>query len=227
MMVTSTRLSRRPVIPQSLLSVASHEIRGPIGVARGYLKLLQRDPALSEASVQAARGAIASIDRVVFLLDEMTEYARLIAGDVRLEPSEFSWLELLNTAASRAALPAIPRITWKPDSSLAEARVVVERGRMERALTTLVEAVSRAQVEDATLTATLTRPAGGDESVLDLYVERDGEVSWCAADIARGGLGFSLVLADAIIAAHGWRLTDRWQGSHWTGYRLAESGRMR
>lgn len=227
MMVTRTRLSRRPVVPQSLLSVASHEIRGPIGVARGYLKLLQRDPSLSDASVQAARGAIAAVDRVVSLLDEMTEYARLISGDVRLEPSEVSWLDLLNTAVNRAALPTTPRITWRPTPGLAEMPVTVERGRMEAALTTLVEATCRAQAADATLTATLTRPTGGDGAVLDLYVEGDGEISWCAADIARGGLGFSLVLAEAVIATHGRRLMDRWQDSHWTGYRITGDGRVR
>lgn len=224
-MVTSTRTSPRSVVPHSLLSVASHEIRGPIGVARGYLKLLLRDQSLSEASLQAARGAASAVDRVVSLLDEMTEYARLVSGDIRLEPSEVSWLDLLNAAVARTTLPTSPQITWRPMPGLAEARALVERGRMEAAVATLVDAVSRAQVADATLTATVTNPSGDDGAVLDLHIESSGEVSWCAADTARGGLGFSLVLADAVIAAHGGRLTERWQDGRWTGYRVIGLGR--
>ncbi len=220
-MPPSAKSSRRPVVPHSLLSVASHELRGPAGVARGYLKLLQRDTALSDASQQAARGASSAIERIVSLLDEMTDYARLVAGELRLERTDASWQDLLDKAVARATLPAAPEIVWRPSAGLASMHVVVERRRIESALATLIEAVGRAQVRDATLTATVGRQPGSIAPVADLFLESGGEVSWCAPDITRGGLGFSLVLADAVITAHGWRLTERWQDGHWTGYRIA------
>src|SRR5690606_33352097 len=219
-MLARTKSSTRPAVPQTLLSVASHEIRGPVGVARGYLKLLQRDASLSEASLQAARGASTAVDRIVTLLDEMTEYARLISGDAPLKPSEVSWLDLLNAAAARASLPTAPHLAWRPEPGLADLRVVADRDRMEAALATLIEALSRAQATDATLAAAVASSSGSGGTVLDLFVEENGEVSWCAADTARGGLGFSLFVADAVIAAHGGRLTERWQAGHWTGYRI-------
>src|SRR5690606_13455830 len=140
------------------------------------------DPSLSAASVKAARGAATAVDRVVGLLDEMTEYARLIAGEVALKPSAVPWLDLLNAAVERASLPAAPRITWRPAPGLADLSVAAERERMETALATLIEAVGRAQAADATLTATVAAASGPGGMVLDLFIEEQGEVSWCAVN---------------------------------------------
>jgi signal transduction histidine kinase len=69
------------------LKVASHELRGPLGVLRGYLSLLS-DGSLGEVT-DSARPAVATMslmtDQMEQLVSKMLEVARLEVGKVHLE----------------------------------------------------------------------------------------------------------------------------------------------
>ena len=98
--------------------------------------------------------------------------------------------------------------------------VSVDRPAFVRALTPLVDALARAQTEDAELTAAARGEPGGEPAV-EIVVEISDRASSREPDLVRGGLGLSLVVADALIRAHGATLVERWIGERWVGYRIA------
>ena len=61
-----------------ILSLLSHELRGPLGVIRGYLRLLeQAGPELSDSHRQAVTAALKASDRAAELLDKASMLAQL------------------------------------------------------------------------------------------------------------------------------------------------------
>ena len=91
--------------PSTLLSLASHELRGPTGVARGYLRLLEQDPALPERAQRAVVETAKALSRVAALLDEVSELARIATGEVRLSRRESSLQALVEAAAEAIRFP--------------------------------------------------------------------------------------------------------------------------
>jgi signal transduction histidine kinase len=205
-----------------LLAVASHELRGPIGVARGFVRMLQQDLAGQERGARVASSAWEALERVVRLLDEMSEYSRLTRGDLRIDIVPVQWPALLATVRGNAVLPAVPHLEWLEAPVPPSRPVAIDAARVERALVTLIEAVTRAQTSDGFVSIGLSHDSDGSETTpaLDVAVLAEGPVDFRKPDLTRGGLGFRLVVADAVVAIHGARLEERWQGGRWTGYRI-------
>jgi signal transduction histidine kinase len=92
----------------ALLALASHELRQPTGIVRGYLSMLESDLTLAARARnvidEAARGA----DKIVALLDEMGELARLRDGSFRPALKSTSLRSVLNQAVQAAKLPLRP-----------------------------------------------------------------------------------------------------------------------
>ena len=59
----------------ALLSLASHELRGPTGVLRGYLRLLEQDATLGVRPRKVMAEMTRATDRLAGLLDELSELA--------------------------------------------------------------------------------------------------------------------------------------------------------
>jgi signal transduction histidine kinase len=209
-----------------LLSVASHEIRGVIGVARGYLRLLAQDATVSDRSRTLANGAAASVERVVAILDDMSEYVRLVRGELRLERSPHPWTRLMEDARARVEWPTSPRVVWRPPALDHLAPAAVDCGRVERALAALIDTLARAQAQDADVTARTGTNAEGRRGApaIDLVVDEGAGAVSREPDLSRSGLGFRLALAHAVIAAHGGALEERWRGGRWVGYRISGMG---
>jgi signal transduction histidine kinase len=185
--------------------------------------MLQHDLVADERGTRTASAARDALERVVRLLDEISEYSRLTRGELRLDRQPTPWAHVVAAVRRNAVLPSTPHIQWLDVDVPSSAAVTVDAARIERALTTLVEAVTRAQTGDGFVTVELTRiredPDPGP--ALDVAVVAEGAVELRKPDVSRGGLGFGLVLAEAFVAAHGARLEERWQGGRWTGYRIA------
>ena len=68
----------------ALLSLASQELRQPTGVVRGYLRVLDQDPTINQRVRKIIGEATSAADRLVELLDEIGELAKLKEDSVRL-----------------------------------------------------------------------------------------------------------------------------------------------
>jgi two-component system, sporulation sensor kinase B len=190
-----------------LLSLISHEIRGPLGVIRGYLRLLeQQGAALSDTHRQAVAGALKASDRATEILAQVSTLARLERGDggPNLTPTPLH--QLLESAEQGLILASRPRVTLER-GAIADVSVGADLPLLRTALTALIAAVVRAQTADTDLhllarerengmrrgvAVTITAMPPGDEVPLEEPL-----------DVSRGGLGFDLPLAVFVVAAHG------------------------
>jgi K+-sensing histidine kinase KdpD len=184
--------------------------------------MIQQDLVADERATRTASAAWDALERVVRLLDEISEYSRLTRGDLRLDRRPTAWAPIVAAVCRDAVLPSTPHLRWLDVEVPSSASVIIDAAHLQRALTTLVEAVTRAQIADGFVTVGLTCVGGRPESgaAIDVAVVAEGSVEYREPDLTRGGLGFGLVLAEAFVAAHDARLEERWQGGRWTGYRV-------
>jgi signal transduction histidine kinase len=216
-MDSSNSGTRDTVVPHSVLSTASHELRGPLGVARGYLRLLvlggQLEPKVLKAVEEASRAG----DRMAELLDELSLYARWARGEAHLKPAPVRLAELLQNAVAAVPLPAAPpidiTISIPPDL-----QVQADETQLGYAFRQLIASLIRAQVEDAQILVRGTVEDG--TTTVTVVVRRDDETEWDeeVPTLERSGLGLGVALADLLVRLHGATLLERRHGRTWAGY---------
>jgi signal transduction histidine kinase len=87
------------------LNLASHELRGPITVMRGYVSMLESGlfGRLNDSGVKAAAVMAAKVSEMNELIEEMIEVARLEDGALTLRPVESDLREVVRNAAESVA----------------------------------------------------------------------------------------------------------------------------
>ena len=150
-MDSSKAENRESVVPHSVLSAASHELRGPLGVARGYLRLLVQGGELDARAAKAVQEATRATDRMADLLDELSVYARWARGDARLMRGPVPLHDVLTRAMAASHLPSSPAVTATLDVP-ADVNVDADRDQLSAACAHLISALARAQVGDTELT---------------------------------------------------------------------------
>src|SRR5688500_8273026 len=92
-----------------LLSLISHEVRGPVGVMRGYLRLLeQRGPELSDQQRHAVTGALKAGERAAELLAQVSLLAQVTRQETPFEFQPTALAEFLTAAAEAVSRPGDP-----------------------------------------------------------------------------------------------------------------------
>lgn len=184
------------------IALLSHELRAPMGVLSGYLKLLAREAALSERQQTLVRNALAAGDKLHALLADLRELLEIEAGELRLERRPVPLQTLAaDLAAAAPSWPEAPSLEVGP---LPNVVLQVDRTRLVAALAALVRAAARPQGQGALvhLSGTLD-----DRAAVRLSVSSGeratAEVPETPLDESRGGLGLALPLARAIVGAHG------------------------
>jgi signal transduction histidine kinase len=121
------------------LKLASHELRGPIAVVRGYFSMMA-DKSLDAQALERAMPVIErKLDDMNALVNEMLETARLEEGITRLERQPHSLREIVaaSTSAIQSQLTSRHRLDVRlPSSSV---RVDVDAGRIETILRNLLD----------------------------------------------------------------------------------------
>ena len=128
----------------------SHELRQPTGVVRGYLRTLDQDPTLNQRVRKISGEATRAADRLVELLDEIGELAKLKEGSVRLNLKSMSLRSVLNQAVQAAALPASHDVELDVVAPV-DVRMRVDEARLRTAIGTLIYVLARAQTGAATI----------------------------------------------------------------------------
>ena len=216
-MESSKAETRETVVPHSVLSAASHELRGPLGVARGYLRLLVQGGELEGRAAKAVHEATKATDRMADLLDELSAYARWARGDARLMRGPVPLHDVLTRAMAASQLPSSPAVSVALDVP-ADLDVDADRDQLSAACGHLISALARAQVGDTELTVRARKVRGHVEVRMSPAGRPDGAEERAEPMLERSGLGLGVALADLLLRLHGATLQERRQGQAWTGY---------
>jgi signal transduction histidine kinase len=199
--------------PGQILSLLSHELRSPLGVVRGYLKLLnQQQTEISDPHRQAVAAALKASDRCVDLLAQASALAQMWRREtpVHRQPIALSnvfqsLVQTIRTADDHPlpiAVDSVVDVTLTGDSAL-----------LLTALTSLGTAVHRAQPDHGIvhISARVASSAGRDGIAIEIAPKGLSldTASGTPLDLRRGGLGLELPMAAAIVDAHRGTITER------------------
>ena len=206
-----------------VLHVLAHELRTPVGIAHGYVRLLLEERLTQETD---RRRALEQMQKALGRLSDLSHESTALA----------SWYEQDHTApqpiAARALMEHLADATYDFPVTVETGEIperttvrTTDPDSLRRALTGIVRATARelrgttCDVVGRVVNGTFEILAGPEE-LLDAL--RDGPTAAAAGPVAleRGGLGLALVHAAIVLDAHG---AERWtmNGSRQTvGLRL-------
>ena len=200
------------VLPRAL-SLAVHELRTPITVASGYLRMLLREQAgpVTEKQRKMMEEADKSCARIGTLIAEMSELGKLEAGEVTVPRVAFDLAALIAELAG-SMHEGEDRGVRLDVRATGPVVVAGDRPRLAAALTALMHAALRERGEPGVIVvncATLpdTKQSWaivtiGDETVTGSLVAAARAMP-PPFDEWRGGLGLALPVGRRVIEAHG------------------------
>ena len=195
-----------------LLSLISHEVRAPVGVIRGYLRLMeQQGEQLTHQHRHIISAALRASDRAAEILAQVSVLARLQRGEVEAAPVPTLLEPLLQAAMNDVALPTDPAVTLQLGESPATS-IAADEGLLKAALSGLLSAVVKAQATDGHVHMhACEQTRDGRPGVTITIAADDPAGAGCREaplDILRGGLALDLPIAGFVIAAHGGYLAE-------------------
>ena len=203
------------LVPRAM-SLAVHELRTPVTVVAGYLRMLLREQAgpLNEKQKKMLEEADRSCSRLGALVAEMSDFGKLEGGEIRFAEQDFDLAALAEELAS-GLHDGEDRGVFLESRAMPVGRkeitVTGDRTRIAAAMKALMLSSLRERVEPGVLlvrcSATAGQPAWavlaiGDEASLP-ELERVASAPPSEFDEWRGGLGLALPVARRIIDAHG------------------------
>ena len=199
-----------------LLSLAVHELRTPAGVVHGYLHMLQQIGAttLDERQRGMVDEAKRSCGRLIAIVGEIGELARMEAGTATFASHPLDLFELVESAASRTEEGADRGVRFAAAGDGAGARMTGDPARLQDAFAAVFRALLRERAHPCSIVADRRIVSrGGHRSAVVVVAAADDVETAAAAnrepfDDRRSGLGFSLVIAARVLAAHGGRLSS-------------------
>ena len=207
-------MTRQPDLVE-LLHLLGHELRSPAGVMLGYLRMLQEGRFADEAdrlrTYDKMRTALARVSGLGDAVSQLTSWVEpreraVVAADAR---------ELLDrsAAAARSALerPFESRMSVAPGAVRLR---VLDGQALEAAVAAVIVATARESGDSPVVVRASVRE--GREPAVEVVVgpqaRLDGETPPLSEEgaaefnIARGGMGLSLVLAVAVLEGHAARV---------------------
>lgn len=201
----------------TLLSLASHELRGPTGVVRGYLRLLEQDVTVGERPRRVMLEMSRATDRLAALLDEISELAHLRDGRLKLTFKRTSLRSVLNQAVQAVEMPE----NFEADLDVVapvDVRMRLDEARLRAAFCSLIVTLARAQAGAPSFDLRLVKGRAATQVIVQPRTLGRGTVEARPVDFSRGGTGLRLPIADAVIQGHGGRLRERWLAGRFAGF---------
>jgi len=203
-----------------LLALVSHELRSPLGVIRGYLRLLdQQGTNLTEQQLNAVAAALKAAERATTVLDQASTLAQLYRDDTVFDFKTTALERVLRRSAEAVALPSDPKV----DLQLREippSEITADDALLGGALSSLISALVRAQAADATVEITAKAHSAANASGVAVDIRAQPPVTSETIrdlDLSRGGLGLDLPLAVAITSAHHGYIREIWSNDRLAG----------
>lgn len=193
------------------MSLAVHELRTPVTVVAGYLRMLLREQGgpLSERQRKMLEEAERSCGRLGAIVAEMSDLGKLESGDVTLSRQPFDLAELLAELASRMQEGSDRGVRLEVRGANRRIDIVGDRTRLGAALGALLHAALRERGEPGVVVAECSTTAGSSPAVI-VAIGDEATVRELASaterapfDEWRGGLGLALPVARRVVEAHG------------------------
>jgi signal transduction histidine kinase len=219
--VENAAMSTPPLEPKwpRLLSLSVHELRTPISVVAGYLRMVLKDPAgtLDERYRRMLEEAEKSCARLSALVAEMSDLSALEAGTAAFKKAPVDIRTVLTGAID--ALPPLPdrNVTVELRTDRGPSIVQGDGPRLQSALTSVLHGLRREVVtSDKLIVNERTGPYNGQAASWIAIADAeniDGVSGAEPQDLTifdewRGGCGLSLAVARRVIDQH--------QGSIWS-----------
>jgi signal transduction histidine kinase len=197
-----------------LLSLVSHELRTPASVVGGYLRMLLRetDPALGERQHKMVEEAEKSCGRIVALLGELSEIAKLDAGTAVVGERSFDLFQTLEELAGSVHELDDREVHLHTRGEAAGAFITGDIARVRAAFAAFFRAVMREQAASCRVAVDRRRVQNGSDLSAVVVVAREDEIERAYNSVPapfnehRGGLGLVLPIARRVIERHGGRV---------------------
>lgn len=195
-----------------LLSLASHEFRTPASVVGGYLRMLQHDTesALSDRQRKMINEAEKSCTRIVALLGEMSELARLEGGTAALGHAPFDLFAALTDVAGNVRESQDRGVEMELRGASTGALISGDATRVKEAFAALFRAVLREQPGSCTVVADRRVETG--RAAVAIANQSEIERVWATPPATfnehRGGLGLALPIARRVVEHAGGRVSS-------------------
>jgi signal transduction histidine kinase len=199
-----------------LVSLVAHEIRTPLSVVSGYVKMLggERQGPLNEAQRRSVAGADRACQQLTALATDLSWMARIERGEVAPNRVPISLDTLLGEVAATHTPhdehPVTVEAVREGDGDAPGATLTADAVHLRRALTSMLAAVVRGAPDHATvqIIGRPTRIALAPVSVIDDLL--DAETSTLdPLNEGLGGLGVGLPLARRLVALEGGAILGR------------------
>jgi len=208
-------MASSPDLLPRVMSLAVHELRTPVTVVGGYLRMLLREQAgpLTDRQRKMLEEAERSCGRLGALVSEMSELGKLEAGDLTLARQDVDVTALLAELASGMHEGEDRGVRLELRGADHPVPVTGDQTRLSAALKALMLAALRERGEPGAIIVECSTAAGtdgqryamvaiGDEAALPLLIASANGTT-PAFDVWRGGLGLALPVARRVIEDHG------------------------
>jgi len=205
-----------PRLLPRVMSLAVHELRTPVTVVSGYLRMLLREQGgpLTDKQRKMLEEAERSCSRIAALVAEMSELGKLEGGDLPLSIQEFDLAAVLTDVASDMHEGDDRGVSVELRGANQPLLVSGDRTRLAAALKSLVHAALREQGEPGVVVVdcSVARNDGANTdawAVVAIGVPalitplRDRVGPPRVFDEWIGGLGMALPVARRVVEAHG------------------------
>jgi len=197
-----------------LLSLAVHELRTPISVVGGYLRLLQHPNAeqLTDRQRKMIEEAEKSCSRLSALIAELSDISKLDSGVLTLGRQPVDVFPLVAEVAGHVHEAEDRGVHLETRGDSGGAVVSGDAARLRSAFDAVFRAILREKAGPCTVIAEKRRMTsnGGTSAVVVIADENDVQDLYESPagvfDEKRGGLGLALPLARRVIEQHGGRL---------------------
>jgi signal transduction histidine kinase/DNA-binding response OmpR family regulator/HAMP domain-containing protein len=189
------------------VATASHELRSPLTSIKGFVELLGRSEVLGDREREFVDVVLQSTDRLVELVNDLLDVARLEAGRMEIHARLFDVHEVIEEVARLLR----PRVEEKDQRLVLDIppglpKVLADPLRVRQVMTNLISNAHQYSDEGATITVT----ADGDRDEVELSVADDGRgmspddmervfERFVRRDDALGGTGLGLSIVHSLV----------------------------
>ena len=218
-----SRLQETDALRRELVANVSHDLRTPLSSLSGYLEtLLLKSTELTEAERQAyLQIAHENAQRLVTMVDELFELAKLDANEVQPQHERFSPSELAFDVSQKFYLRAQQKnIELEVDVDETVPYVTADVGMIERVLDNLIDNSLKHTPDGGCVRLRLSKEQGevkitvsdtgygiAEEELPHIFKRFYRKTDTTEDNIAEPGLGLGLAIASRILELHGSRLS--------------------